>query len=67
MRDPLFKNLYDEYKKRLNVLKISLIEFDDKNLSQSNINKKILESIDAKSYLIMLDERGKNLSKIVKN
>ena len=62
MRDPLFKNLYDEYKKRLNILKVSLIEFDDKNLSQSNINKKILESIDAKSYLIMLDERGKNLS-----
>jgi 23S rRNA pseudoU1915 N3-methylase RlmH len=61
MRDPLFKNLYDEYKKRLNVLKISLIEFDDKHLSQSNINKKILESIDAKSYLIMLDERCKNL------
>lgn len=62
MRDLIFKNLYDEYKKRISTLKVTLIEFDDKNLSTNAINKKIINLIDPQAFIIMLDEKGKNLS-----
>ncbi len=49
-----------DYLKRLNVLKVNIIDFEDKNLSLDKTNSKIFSLVKPGFYTIMLDERGKN-------
>lgn len=54
--------LIEEYQKRLNSIRLSIIEFDEKNMSKEKINEKIFSLIKPNSYKILLDEKGKSLS-----
>jgi 23S rRNA (pseudouridine1915-N3)-methyltransferase len=54
--------LVSEYQKRLTSLNLSIVEFDEKNLSKEKINEKIFSLIKPNSYKILLDEKGKSLS-----
>ncbi len=56
--DPLL-DVFEDYKKRL-LWKSSLIELEGK--TQAEQNTKILETINPKAAIIVLDERGKSLS-----
>lgn len=54
--------LIEEYQKRLTSIKLSVIEFDERNMSKEKINEKIFSLIKPNSYKILLDEKGKSLS-----
>ncbi len=56
--------LIEEYQKRLTSIKLSVIDFDEKNMTKEKINEKIFSLVKANSYKILLDEKGKNLSTI---
>jgi 23S rRNA (pseudouridine1915-N3)-methyltransferase len=62
IKDVSINSLINEYKKRLSIIKLSVTQFDDKNLKKDQINKKIFELCPSSSYKILLDEKGKLLS-----
>ncbi|MDR2008550.1 MAG: 23S rRNA (pseudouridine(1915)-N(3))-methyltransferase RlmH [Alphaproteobacteria bacterium] len=54
--------LIAEYAKRFTTVRLNMVDFDEKNLSQQKINEKIFTLIKPNSYKILLDERGANPS-----
>ena len=54
--------LITEYQKRLTSIKLTICEFDERNMSKEKINEKIFSLIKPNSYKILLDEKGKDLS-----
>lgn len=53
--------LIQEYLKRITNIKINIIDFPEKNLSQEKINAKIFSFVDRKDFIILCDEKGQNL------